>query len=149
MAGVTSCGVVVTDGSRVLLGHATRSPRWDIPKGIAEANETFSTAAARELAEETGLLVPIDALHDLGVHDYLPRKNLALFLWVPAQLPLPDTLLCRSTFVLPDGTAAPEFDRFGVFQWSEALAKVGSNLRRVLKDLRPHIAAMATDRRGS
>jgi hypothetical protein len=29
----TSCGVIVTDGERILLGHGTRSPRWDIPKG--------------------------------------------------------------------------------------------------------------------
>ncbi len=41
----TSCGVVVTDGVRLLLGHATRSPRWDIPKGVAEAGETHLAAA--------------------------------------------------------------------------------------------------------
>ena len=53
----TSCGVIVTDGERVLLGHATRSPRWDIPKGIAEPGETLPVGAARELLEETGLVV--------------------------------------------------------------------------------------------
>ena len=51
----TSCGVIVTDGERLLLGHATRSPRWDIPKGIAEPGESLAAAARRELFEETGL----------------------------------------------------------------------------------------------
>src|SRR5712692_9531881 len=51
----TSCGVIVTDGVRVLLGHATRSPRWDIPKGMVEPGESLAAAACRELLEETGL----------------------------------------------------------------------------------------------
>ena len=57
----TSCGVIVGDGERILLGHATRSPRWDIPKGEAEPGEDFAEAAARELQEETGLVVPAAA----------------------------------------------------------------------------------------
>ncbi len=43
----TSCGVLVGDGARLLLGHATRSPRWDIPKGEAEPGEDFAAAAIR------------------------------------------------------------------------------------------------------
>ena len=132
---LTSCGVIVTDGGRVLLGHATRSPRWDIPKGIAEAGESFVTAAVRELAEETGLVVAEDALRPLGVHGYLRDKDLALFAWTPAQMPLPETLICRSMFALPDGTALPEFDRFGVFEWDEALTRIGKSLAHVLWSL--------------
>jgi 8-oxo-dGTP pyrophosphatase MutT (NUDIX family) len=131
---LTSCGVIVTDGKRVLLGHATRSPRWDIPKGIAEPGEAFVTAAVRELAEETGLVVSEDALRPLGVHAYLRDKDLALFGWTPAQMPLPETLICRSTFALPNGTVLPEFDRFAVFEWDEALTKVGKSLAQVLRN---------------
>jgi 8-oxo-dGTP pyrophosphatase MutT (NUDIX family) len=128
----TSCGVIVTDGERVLLGHATRSPRWDIPKGSAEPSETFPVAAARELLEETGLVIAPEALTDLGVHPYLRGKDLALFMWKAAQLPDPRRLTCTSRFALPNGTLLPEFDRFGVFAWEDALSLVGKNLARVL-----------------
>lgn len=138
----TSCGVVVTDGARLLLGHATRSPRWDIPKGIAEAGEPFPQAASRELREETGLVAPPEALAPLGTHAYLPGKQLALFLWRRA-LPDPATLRCSSAFRARDGALVPEFDRFGLFSWEDGLARVGKNMRRVLAALagdilRPH-----------
>src|SRR5205823_4990171 len=102
-----SCGVIVTDGGRVLLGHATRSPRWDIPKGVAEAGEAPRAAAARELREETGLEVPLAALIDLGAHTYLPGKDLALFAWIPPAMPDPRALFCASTFALPGGQVLP------------------------------------------
>lgn len=128
----TSCGVIVTDGERILLGHATRSPRWDIPKGTAETNEDFADAAVRELREETGLVASADELVALGVHPYLRGKDLALFAWAPQLFPDPRSLACNSHFALPNGTLLPEFDRFGLFPWDEALLRVGKNLARVL-----------------
>jgi putative (di)nucleoside polyphosphate hydrolase len=135
MARRTSCGVIVSHGSRILLGHATRSPRWDIPKGLAEPGEALAAAAVRELAEETGLVVPEDELHPLGMHPYLRDKDLALFEWVPAEMPELDALKCRSTFTLRDGTVLPEFDRFALFEWEEAYEKVGKNMARVLRNI--------------
>jgi 8-oxo-dGTP pyrophosphatase MutT (NUDIX family) len=128
-----SCGVVVRDATRILLGHATRSPRWDIPKGLAEPGETLVAAAVRELCEETGLVVTEAALRPLGVHQYLRDKDLALFEWRPDVMPAPETLQCHSTFALPSGAIVPEFDRFGLFGWDEAIGKVGKNLARLLK----------------
>jgi 8-oxo-dGTP pyrophosphatase MutT (NUDIX family) len=141
MARVTSCGVLVTDGRHLLLGHATGSRRWDIPKGIAEQDEDFAKAAARELDEETGLLLPPGALRDLGLHRYLPGKDLALFLWSLPEMPALETLHCRSMFALRGGVMVPEFDRFGLFPWEDALGKVGRNLARVLATLRDRVVA--------
>jgi 8-oxo-dGTP pyrophosphatase MutT (NUDIX family) len=130
-AAKTSCGVVVADGARILLGHATRSPRWDIPKGEAEPGEDFAMAAVRELFEETGLVAAPEALSPLGLHPYRRGKDLALFAWRPRPMPDPRTLVCASEFALPDGTALPEFDRFGLFAWDAALAHVGRSLARL------------------
>ena len=126
-----SCGVLVTDGARLLLGHATRSPRWDIPKGLAEPGERPIAAARRELFEETGLDAPEGELRPVGGFAYRPGKDLALFAWVPAVMPEPASLVCVSCF-LWKGTPLPEFDRFGLFNKDEALLLVGKNMARVL-----------------
>jgi 8-oxo-dGTP pyrophosphatase MutT (NUDIX family) len=128
----TSCGVIVGDGERILLGHASLSPRWDIPKGEAESGEDFAAAAVRELREETGLSAPPEALAELGVHAYRRGKELALFAWRPPAMPDPKSLICTSQFALPDGRVLPEFDRFGLFAWDEVQARVGKSLARLL-----------------
>lgn len=132
-----SCGVIVSDGARILLGHATRTPRWDIPKGIADPGEPYREAALRELREETGLAPPPGALLDLGVHPYLPGKDLALFLWRHPGMPDPATLQCTTMVTPPRGAPFPELDRFGVFAWAEAMTLVGRNLARILGSLDP------------
>jgi 8-oxo-dGTP pyrophosphatase MutT (NUDIX family) len=129
----TSCGVIVTDGTRLILGHATRSPRWDIPKGVAEPGESFAAAACRELREETGLDAPEAALRPLGVFPYRPGKDLALFVWVMPGLPDPATLICASTFQW-NGHALPEFDRFGLFTLDEARQHVGKAMAALLAE---------------
>lgn len=45
--------------SRILLVDPNYKPGWDLPGGMAEANEAPDAALARELAEELGLDVPI------------------------------------------------------------------------------------------
>jgi 8-oxo-dGTP pyrophosphatase MutT (NUDIX family) len=131
----TSCGVVVTDGERLLLGHASRSPRWDIPKGGVEPGESFSDAARRELREETGLTAPPAGLRPLGVKPYLRNKDLALFAWIVDALPDPNSLSCSTFFTLPNGTRLPEFDKFGLFTIAEAQGLVGKNLARLLAEI--------------
>jgi 8-oxo-dGTP pyrophosphatase MutT (NUDIX family) len=135
----TSCGVLVTDGVRLLLGHATRSPRWDIPKGVAEAGETHLAAALRELAEETGLAPRPEALLPLGVHSYMRQKALALFAWRPEPMPDPAALTCSAVIRLPGGAVIPEFDKFGLFAWPDALDRVGRNMTRVLGEVQPRL----------
>jgi 8-oxo-dGTP pyrophosphatase MutT (NUDIX family) len=127
-----SCGVIVTDGERLLLGHATRSPRWDIPKGGVERGEALAAAACRELLEETGLAAPEADLVPLGVKAYLRYKDLALFAWIVRALPDPSALRCSG---LIEGTQLPEFDRFGLFTIDEAIERVGKNLARLLAEI--------------
>lgn len=149
--GVTSCGVLVTDGAALLLGHATGSPRWDIPKGQAEGDEAFEAAARRELAEETGLAVPAGALRPLGVHRYRPGKRLALFVWRVQAVPRLETLACASLFQDRWGRMRPEFDRFGVFGRDETLGLVGKAMAAVLAPIlaREFAPMVATDTDGS
>jgi 8-oxo-dGTP pyrophosphatase MutT (NUDIX family) len=139
-ANTTSCGVIVTDGERLLLGHATRSPRWDLPKGEAEPGESFDAAAHRELFEETGLDAPEAELRPLGVFPYRRGKDLALFVWTQQQLPDPRTLVCTSQFSW-SGRMWPEFDRFGLFTREEALGRVGKSLAALLAGILPGILA--------
>jgi len=145
-AKTTSCGVIVTDGRVLLLGHATRSPRWDIPKGVAEPGEDFVAAACRELAEETGLVAPESALAPLGVCAYRRDKDLALFVWRPAALPDPAGLVCASYFSL-DGRTYPEFDRFGLFSHEAAVVRVGKAMARILAGISLETLCGASSRR--
>lgn len=124
--------MVVTDGHRLLIGHATRSPRWDIPKGQAEAGETPEAAARRELAEETGLSAADAPLRCLGRHAYLPRKDLALYVWQRDPMPEPSTLTCRSMFQI-GRHSLPEFDRFACPSWDEALPLLGKGMQALLR----------------
>jgi putative (di)nucleoside polyphosphate hydrolase len=126
-----SCGVIITDGERLVLGHATRSPRWDIPKGIAEPSESLVAAAIRELFEETGLDAAEAELRPLGIAPYRSGKDLALFAWAMPALPDPEILRCASCFDWR-GSLLPEFDRFGLFTHAEALKKVGKAMAQRL-----------------
>ncbi|WP_371501544.1 NUDIX hydrolase [Kitasatospora sp. NBC_00374] len=71
-APMLGAGVIVptTDG-RVLLGRRTtagEAPTWSLPGGkVDQPGESFEQAAARELAEETGIVLPAAAMRVLAV----------------------------------------------------------------------------------
>lgn len=66
-------GVIVPtrDGRGVLIGRRTtagESPSWSLPGGKADQpGESFEQTAARELAEETGIVLPAERMRVLGV----------------------------------------------------------------------------------
>lgn len=132
-----SCGVLVTDGTHLLIAHATRTPRWDIPKGLADPGEAPLAAALRELREETGLEAAPPDLVPLGTHPYLRNKHLVLFAWRVPAMPDPARLRCTAMVERPGQPPFPEMDRFAVLPWNAALARLVPAMARILATLRP------------
>lgn len=111
MSGI-SCGILLCNPqSELLLCHAAGTPRWDIPKGMAEAGETPEATALRETAEETGLVLSPEDLLPLGRHAYRPGKDLVLFAALSERF---DASRCRCHTEFRDrfGRMRPEMDRF-------------------------------------
>jgi 8-oxo-dGTP diphosphatase len=83
--------VVVRDrDGRLLLVDPSYKPDWDLPGGMAEANEAPVDAARRELQEELGLTVEIAALLCVD--------------WIAPHGPWDDTVV----FVFDGGTLSPD-----------------------------------------
>jgi 8-oxo-dGTP pyrophosphatase MutT (NUDIX family) len=128
----TTCGVLLfaTTGE-LLLGHSTGSPRWDIPKGLADPGEAFVDAAVRELQEEFGLVLEASRLHEVGRFDYLPAKDLSVHAALIERI---DPAVCRCTSYYPDrrGRQVPEIDDFVWAPFADISARCGKAMTRVL-----------------
>jgi len=131
----TSCGVVVSDGIRLLMGHSTGNRHWDLPKGLAEAGENPRQAAARELREETGLAVDPAKLISLYDGPYRPGKPLVLFLLPVLTLPDPATLVCSSLVHRPGQPPFPEIDAFATPALAAAPRLAAKAMAGLLADL--------------
>lgn len=127
-----TCGVIVTDTRGYLICHPTMSKWWDIPKGKMEKNETYGTAAARELKEETGLVADIHKMSYLGKFDYRSDKQLALYYWQVDTLVDVDTLKCTSTFERK-GKQVPEMDKFAIVSKDKMFEKINPTLSKLLQ----------------
>lgn len=128
--------VVVDDAGRVLLvrrGHEPSRGLWSVPGGKVEAGETLPEAAAREVAEETGLIIDVgDELWALTipagdgvtyeVHDFaarvvggelIPGDDAAAARWIAPDelgtLEVTDGLLgyLARLGITPSGTTVP------------------------------------------
>lgn len=93
VAPMLGAGVIVPTGDgRVLIGRRTTAgepPTWSLPGGkVDHPGESFEQAAARELAEETGIVLPASAMRVLAVlldHE-LGRPRLTAAVLAPASL---------------------------------------------------------------
>lgn len=108
-------GVVMDEAQRVLLVRHGYRPGWHFPGGGVEHGETLTTALARELVEETGVVLSaMPELFGLYSHfDIFPGDHIALFVvrqWKRAHIPAPNREIAEQRFFeranLPDDTAA-------------------------------------------
>lgn len=135
-----SAGVIVWDGKKFIIGHATGGKHWDIPKGKIDPGEVAIAAAIRELYEETGLTVGYKNLTHLGIFPYKKDKDLSLYLWKVKSLPKIKDLKCHSTFVNKQGITLPEFNKFAHVSFDRlstktvaAMTVVLLNVEKILK----------------
>jgi 8-oxo-dGTP diphosphatase len=70
-----SAAVVAPDG-RVLVVRRRDNGQWEPPGGVLELNETIEDGLHREVFEETGLMIALDAL--TGVYKNMTRHIVAL-----------------------------------------------------------------------
>jgi 8-oxo-dGTP pyrophosphatase MutT (NUDIX family)/GNAT superfamily N-acetyltransferase len=69
-------GVLFEDGRVVLLENERR--QWELPGGRLEPAEDPPTCLAREVAEELGIDVVVDAILDSWVYEVLPRREVLI-----------------------------------------------------------------------
>ena len=76
LAPLVGVGAVVVEGGRVLLVRRGREPlkgQWSLPGGLLEVGESLTAGVAREVLEETGLIVePVELVELL---DRIHRKD--------------------------------------------------------------------------
>jgi len=64
---------ICTDKGETLILHRQAPARfWQSVTGSLEAGESPQAAAVREIQEETGLMIGLDALHDLKISNRYP-----------------------------------------------------------------------------
>jgi 8-oxo-dGTP pyrophosphatase MutT (NUDIX family) len=135
MPRLLSCGVIVRRvAGELLLCHATGRNYWDIPKGVRDEGETSVDAALRELREEAGIELDESRVSDAGVHKYLPRKDLHLFVLDPPDASLKiDRCVCSTHYRPRYGThEIPEVDDYRWTSRAEVSEFCGKNMTRVL-----------------
>jgi 8-oxo-dGTP pyrophosphatase MutT (NUDIX family) len=130
-----TCGILITDGVRLLICHPTNETRWDIPKGRQESGEDDDMVTAiRETWEETGLKINPDSLTSLGTWPYKPGKLLSLFLYLVIDMPDVSTLTCH-THVTTSNRKFPEMDGYDILPFEQAVLKFNPEMKKIIEGI--------------
>lgn len=109
------------EAGRILLVDPNYKPYWDLPGGMAEANEPPDEAARRELAEELGLHIKVGGILCIDwVSPHGPWDDQLAFIFDAGRLTKDEV----DSVLILDG----ELDDFGFFDQDEAARR-----------LRPHV----------
>ena len=127
-----SCGLILINDNKILLGHVTKKNFWDIPKGEVENNESHIECCLRELKEETNL--DYQSLRkdfiELGLFNYNSNKDLYLYK-IEHNIQELKKLCCNSYFDM-NGIKMPEMDEYKMVSFDEIDKFVKSQMSFIL-----------------
>ena len=126
----------------MLVCHCTGQSHWDIPKGKAEANETYKVAAVRECYEEIGFVIGEKDLVKIAEVPYLTGKRLVLFFYIAPHKPEISELRCNSTYINRYNVTKPEFDDFRYIDVEDYMyyltPRMAGSIREAIKKFLKH-----------
>ncbi len=116
-----SAGVIITDNKNILLGHTSWGIGYDIPKGRQETGETYLQTAIRELKEEFGIVETEFRFQELGLFEYIKKKDLYLFKLEFGNLyqEIGLSILKCNSFFEKDGKQIPEISGYKIVSLNE------------------------------
>jgi predicted NUDIX family NTP pyrophosphohydrolase len=143
-----TCGILyrISTTNIFLVGHATMSPDWSIPKGCMEENdnEDKAIAASREFKEETGILIDPSKINYIGTFKYKKEKDLALFCYHvnSSDAISTDKMFCSTYFDFKytnknkENKIAklPEIDKYKYIDIKDASNYVNKKMFKILRD---------------
>ncbi len=135
-----SAGLILDSPAGILMCHRVSKDlgpgTWDIPKGHVEPEESMFETMTRELREETGIILEelqAGEIQDLGLLEYIKKKDLYLFYTYIQDPPAIETLECSTYFT---NSAGGETREVGFYCYSHDLNLLYPNLRTVIEKLR-------------